>query len=90
MEGIPADYEVDGRGHVHHGAALTVLTGLDANASDFAFCDGFAPTPQLIDGLHRRVRTGGVLVCANLHNSRNQGTPECCQPWQPVSGAGPA
>jgi hypothetical protein len=29
-------------------------------------------------------------VCANLHNSRKQGTPECCQHWQPVRGAGPA
>jgi len=90
MEGIPADYEVNDRGHVHHGDALTVLTGLGANASDLAFCDGFAPTPQLIEGLHWRVRTGGVLVGANLHDSRHQCTPECGQPWPPVRGAGPA
>lgn len=88
MEGIPTDFEVDDRGHVHHGDALTVRTGLDATASDLAFCEGVAPTPQLIAGLHRRVRTGGVLVWATLPNSRKQGTPECCQYWQAVSGAG--
>jgi predicted O-methyltransferase YrrM len=87
MEG---DDTVDARGHVHPGDALTVLTGLDANASDLAFFDGVAPPPSLIDGLHRRVRTGGVLVYANLYNSRNQCTPECCQHWSLGSGAGPA
>jgi hypothetical protein len=88
MAGIPTDYEVDGRGHVHHGDALTALTGRDANASDCAFFDGFAP-PR-IDSLHGRVRTGGVLVGATLHNSRNQWTPEWCQHWHPGSGAEPA
>ncbi len=54
------------RVYVHHGNALTVLYSLDTNVYDFAFFDGFAPTPQLVTGLHQRLRTGGVLVCANL------------------------
>jgi hypothetical protein len=87
MEGIPGDYEVDPRGPVHHGEALL---SLDADTSDLAFFAGVAPPPQLIAGLHRRVRTGGVLVGANLPNSRNPWMPEYRQHWPPVSGAGSA
>jgi hypothetical protein len=90
MAGIPGDYEVDSRGHVRHGAALTAFTGLDANASDLALFAGGAPTPQRLEGLHRRVRIGGVLVCANLYNSRHPWAPECGQHWLPGSGAEPA
>ena len=61
-----ADHKVGDRIHVHQGDAITVLDGLDINVYDLAFFDGFAPTPQLIEGLRRRLRTGGVLVCANL------------------------
>jgi hypothetical protein len=77
MEGIPADYKMDGRGHVPHGDAL-------------AFFAGVAPTPQRIDGLHRRVWIGSVLVGANLPNGRNQWTPECWQHGPPGRGARPA
>jgi hypothetical protein len=73
MAGIPGDYAVDPRGPVPHGEALR---SLDANPSDLAFLAGVAPPPQLSDGRPRRVRTGGVLGCANLYNSRNQCTPE--------------
>jgi hypothetical protein len=90
MAGVPEDYEVDHRGHVHRGDAPTVLTGLDANASDRALFYGLVSLPHLIGGLPRRVRIGGVLVYTNLCNSRNRRTPECCQDWPPLSGAGPA
>ena len=60
------DYQMSNRVHIHHGDALTVLDGLDPSAYDLAFFDGFAPTPQLVTGLYQRLRTGGVLVCANL------------------------
>jgi hypothetical protein len=85
MAGIPEDYEVDHRGHVHHGEARL---SRDADTSDLAFFAGVAPPPQLIEGLHRRVRTGSVLVGANLPNSRNPWTPECCHHRPSVSGAG--
>ena len=71
-----SDYAMDGRVQVHHGDALTVLDTLDADAYDLAFFDGFAPTPELIDGLRRRLRVGGTLVCANL----TLGGPEASQP----------
>jgi predicted O-methyltransferase YrrM len=57
---------VGDRIHIHHGDAITVLDGLDTNAYDLAFFDGFEPKSQLIEGLRCRLRTGGVLVCANL------------------------
>ena len=60
------DYKMSNRVHVHHGDALTVLNGLGSNVYDLAFFDGFAPTPQLVAGLHQRLRPGSVLVCANL------------------------
>ena len=59
-------YKMSDRVHVHQGDALTVLDSLDTNVYDLAFFDGFAPTSQLVTGLHQRLRTGGVLVCANL------------------------
>ena len=90
MDSTSADYEVDDRGHGHHGDALTGLKGRDAHVSERAFFAGFVPPSSLIADLHGRVRSGGVLVGANRHTSRNQGTPECCQHWQPLSGAGPA
>jgi len=60
------DYGMSDRVQVHHGDAMTVLNSLDASAYDLAFFDGFAPTPELINGLRERLRVGGVLVCANL------------------------
>ena len=60
------DYQMSNRVHIHHGDALTVLDGLDPNAYDLGFFDGLAPTPQLVTGLSQRLRTGGVLACANL------------------------
>ncbi len=59
-------HKVADRIHVHHGEAVTVLDGLDNNAYDLAFFDGFEPTRQLVNGLDRRLRIGGILVCANL------------------------
>ena len=60
------DYKVADRVQVHHGDAITILEKLDINAYELAFFDGFVPMPQLINGLRRRLRKGGVLVCANL------------------------
>ena len=54
------------RVQVHQGEAIAVLASLDTNVYDLAFFDGFAPTPELINGLRERLRTGGMLVCANL------------------------
>ncbi len=71
-----ADHKVGDRIHVHQGDAITVLDSLDTNAYDLAFFDGFEPSPQLIEGLRRRLRTGGVLVCANL----TLGSPDASRP----------
>ena len=70
------DYGMSARVHVHQGDAMTVLGSLDRNAYDLAFFDGFAPTPQLINGLRERLRVGGTLVCANL----TLGGPEASRP----------
>jgi predicted O-methyltransferase YrrM len=71
-----ADHKMADRIQVHQGDALTVLNSLDSNVYDLAFFDGFAPNPQLIEGLRRRLRTGGVLVCANL----TLGSPDASRP----------
>lgn len=60
------EYGMSERVQVHQGEAMAVLGSLDTNAYDLAFFDGFAPTPELINGLRERLRVGGMLVCANL------------------------
>ena len=70
------DYGMSERVHVHQGDAIAVLGSLDTSAYDLAFFDGFAPTPELINGLRERLRVGGTLVCANL----TLGGPEASRP----------
>jgi predicted O-methyltransferase YrrM len=54
-------------GHVlvHAGAFETVLRSLDPGY-DLAFFDGFTPEKPLIAAVTRLLRTGGMLVSANL------------------------
>jgi predicted O-methyltransferase YrrM len=54
-------------GHVvvHAGEFETVLPGLDPGY-DLAFFDGFTPSKPLLARLTRLLRTGGMLISANL------------------------
>ena len=60
------DYGVADRVTAHCGDADDVLQRLEAGRYDLAFFDGFAPTASILTGLHRLLRPGGTLVCANL------------------------
>jgi predicted O-methyltransferase YrrM len=51
---------------VHHGSADDVLPTLAPEAYDVAFFDGFTPTLDLLEQLHDRLRTGGLLIAGNL------------------------
>ncbi|SKA34545.1 O-methyltransferase [Consotaella salsifontis] len=51
---------------VHEGDFDTILRALAAGY-DFAFFDGIAPEPRLIDQLWSLLVPGGTLACANLH-----------------------
>ncbi len=70
------EFGMSDRVHVHHGNAVSVLNGLDANAYDLAFFDGYAPSPELITGIGTRLRTGGLFACANV----TLAGPEASQP----------
>lgn len=50
---------------VHHGRFEDVIRNLDSGY-DMIFFDGFAPDHSLTRGMHDRLVTGGLLVCANL------------------------
>jgi predicted O-methyltransferase YrrM len=52
---------------VREGDFASVLPTLDAGY-DVAFFDGHAPLPALHKTLHRLLRTGGVLITANLNH----------------------
>lgn len=63
--------EIDRRGYggrvaVLHGAAESVLPGLDTGGYDLAFFDGFTPTADIVRDLHRLLRPGGTLLAGNL------------------------
>ena len=57
---------MDGRVCVHHGNAEEVLPALGDGEFDLAFFDGFTPTLEVVELLHDRLRTGGLLVAGNL------------------------
>ncbi len=61
-----AQYGVADRVTAHCGDADDVLPTLESGGYDLAFFDGFAPTASILTALHRLLRSGGVLVCANL------------------------
>ena len=50
---------------VHEGDFSQVMKTL-GDGYDIVFFDGLAPTPALLMQLHRKLREGGVLICANL------------------------
>ena len=52
---------------VHEGDFAAVLPTFEAGY-DVAFFDGHTPVPALHDVLHRLLKTGGVLVTANLNH----------------------
>jgi predicted O-methyltransferase YrrM len=52
---------------VHEGDFAKVLPALDAGY-DVAFFDGHTPVPALHKSLHGLLRTGGVLITANLNH----------------------
>jgi predicted O-methyltransferase YrrM len=52
---------------VHEGDFAAVLPTLDTGY-DLAFFDGHTPVPALHAGLRKLLRTGGVLVTANLNH----------------------
>jgi predicted O-methyltransferase YrrM len=57
----------DHRITVHEGDFATVLSTLDPGY-DVAFFDGHTPVPALHVGLRKLLRTGGVLITANLNH----------------------
>jgi len=57
----------DRRIAVHEGDFAKVLATLDPGY-DTAFFDGHTPVPALHKALHKLLRTGGVLVTANLNH----------------------
>lgn len=57
----------DHRITVHEGDFATVLPTLDPSY-DVAFFDGLAPVPALHAALRKLLRTGGVLITANLNH----------------------
>lgn len=58
---------MDKRVRVHEGDFLTVLPTL-APGYDLAFFDGHTPAPALLAALQKLLRTGGLLVIANLNH----------------------
>jgi len=58
---------LDHRITVHHGDFAKVLSTLDPGY-DLAFFDGGAPLPALHTGLRGLLRTGGLLITANLNH----------------------
>jgi len=58
---------MDKRITVHEGDFAKVLPTLDASY-DVAFFDGHTPVPALHKSLHGPLRTGGVLITANLNH----------------------
>jgi predicted O-methyltransferase YrrM len=57
----------DHRITVHEGDFASVLPGLDPGY-DVAFFDGNAPVPALHTALRNLLRTGGLLITANLNH----------------------
>ena len=57
----------DHRITVHEGDFATILPTLDAGY-DVAFFDGHAPVPALHTMLRKLLRTGGLLITANLNH----------------------
>ncbi len=57
----------DNRITVHQGDFADILPGLDPGY-DVAFFDGHTPVPALHKTLHKLLRTGGVLITANLNH----------------------
>jgi predicted O-methyltransferase YrrM len=58
---------LDHRITVHEGDFATVLSTLDPGY-DLAFFDGHTPVPTLHTALRKLLRTGGVLITANLNH----------------------
>jgi predicted O-methyltransferase YrrM len=58
---------LDRRIAVHEGDFTTVLPGLDTGF-DVAFFDGHTPVPALHLALGKLLRTGGILITANLNH----------------------
>jgi predicted O-methyltransferase YrrM len=58
---------LDHRIIVHEGDFATVLPTLDPSY-DLAFFDGHTPVPALHTALRKLLRTGGVLITANLNH----------------------
>jgi predicted O-methyltransferase YrrM len=62
-----AAVSLDHRITVHDGDFATVLATLDPSY-DLAFFDGHTPAPGLHTALRKLLRTGGVLITANLNH----------------------
>jgi predicted O-methyltransferase YrrM len=58
---------LDHRVTVHEGEFAQVLSGLDPGY-DLAFFDGHTPVPALHTALRNLLRTGGLLITANLNH----------------------
>lgn len=61
-----AHYGIDDRVTAHCGSADAVLPTLESAHYGLAFFDGFAPSASILTELHRVLRPGAMLVCANL------------------------
>ena len=55
-----------GRIRVHEGDFIKVMNTLP-DSYDIIFFDGLSPEPSLLLKLHKKLREGGALFCANLH-----------------------
>lgn len=60
-----ARHDFASRVTVHHGKFENMLPHF-GTGYDLAFFDGFAPDLQVLTEIFKRIRVGGVLMCANL------------------------
>ena len=60
-----AEAELSDRVRVHQGDFMAVMDRLPGNY-DLIFFDGFAPELRILRLLRKKLRDGGLLVCANL------------------------
>lgn len=51
---------------VYPGKFEDVMRTLPDQVYDVAFFDGFSPTVELVSAMRRTLRSGGVLICANV------------------------
>jgi predicted O-methyltransferase YrrM len=63
------------RVRVHQGDFMVVMDRLPGNY-DLIFFDGFAPEVRIIRLLRKKLRDGGLLVCANLSFAHEDTKPE--------------